>query len=210
MFCASLRAYLYGAATAVELECADKITRMLIEQKRSAVRRGTGRGERPLGVAQLPRRLSAKQRVHVEDHGAHRLPGGAQVPIVRDREPRQLRVRLPGDPRRSRAQQSPNRRLLRLFGSRGHQVDRQQNVDQIRVGQLRPEGRIFGHFYERYENPTNCLTTPSDCFGIQCPHSFIHYTLIIDKKTVLNLMVIDIKRQALGGGGSGACFIDRN
>ena len=48
----------------------------------SRVRRRANDGVRPVGVSELPWRLPAQQGVHLEDHGASRVPSRTQVPIV--------------------------------------------------------------------------------------------------------------------------------
>ena len=76
------------------------------------------------------------------------LPGGAQVPELRDREPRQLRLRLPRDPRRRGRRGAAHRHLLRVQDAQGHQVQHQQPVDKVRVGRVGAEGGLLCKFYE--------------------------------------------------------------
>ena len=76
------------------------------------------------------------------------LPGGAQVPELRDREPRQLRLRLPRDPGRRGRRGAAHRHLLRVQDAQGHQVQHQQPVDKVRVGRVGAEGGLLCKFYE--------------------------------------------------------------
>ena len=48
----------------------------------SRLRRRANDGVRPVGVSELPWRLPAQQGVHLEDHGASRVPSRTQVPVV--------------------------------------------------------------------------------------------------------------------------------
>lgn len=66
-----------------------------------------------------------------------------------DRKPRQLFLRLRGNPKRALGRQPADKQILRLQTAAGRALHHQQAVREIPVGQLRAEGRLFRYVHER-------------------------------------------------------------